>query len=152
MSFMQAITSGFKRYVDFQGRSSRSEYWWWFLFSALINFALGFIQGLIEALSGERLERLAAVARYLNLVALERERPRESLLNRRLVIDYEDLGPLAHAVWLRPPWTAQGQWAGPAGGCRARVQSRNASEARDKKGTRLAWLDGRGADGLREPL
>src|SRR5665213_745293 len=52
MSFMQAITSGFKRYVDFQGRSSRSEYWWWFLFSALINFALGFIQGLIEALSG----------------------------------------------------------------------------------------------------
>ena len=33
MSFTQAIGSGFSRYVDFSGRSSRSEYWWWFLFA-----------------------------------------------------------------------------------------------------------------------
>lgn len=32
MSFGQAIGSGFKRYVDFSGRSSRSECWWWYLF------------------------------------------------------------------------------------------------------------------------
>lgn len=32
MNFGQAIVSGFKRYVDFNGRSSRSEFWWWALF------------------------------------------------------------------------------------------------------------------------
>ena len=35
MNFPQAISSGFKRYVDFNGRSSRSEYWWWWLFEII---------------------------------------------------------------------------------------------------------------------
>jgi uncharacterized membrane protein YhaH (DUF805 family) len=48
MSFVQAINSGFHRYVDFQGRSSRSEYWYWFLFYFLIS--LGF--GVLEAIAG----------------------------------------------------------------------------------------------------
>lgn len=29
VSFVEAIKLGFKRYVDFDGRSSLSEYWWW---------------------------------------------------------------------------------------------------------------------------
>ena len=37
MNMGQAISSGFKRYVDFQGRSARSEYWWWTLFVFLVN-------------------------------------------------------------------------------------------------------------------
>jgi len=37
MNMGQAISSGFKRYVDFQGRSSRSEFWWWGLFVFLVN-------------------------------------------------------------------------------------------------------------------
>ena len=49
-----------------------------------------------KRVGGERLERLAAVARDLDLVALERERARERLLHGRLIVDYEDLGPLAH--------------------------------------------------------
>ena len=28
MSFTQAITTFFQKYVDFKGRASRSEYWW----------------------------------------------------------------------------------------------------------------------------
>ena len=32
MSFTQAIGSGFGKYAVFNGRSSRSEYWWWTLF------------------------------------------------------------------------------------------------------------------------
>ena len=28
MTFPQAIQSGFKNYVNFQGRATRSEYWW----------------------------------------------------------------------------------------------------------------------------
>jgi uncharacterized membrane protein YhaH (DUF805 family) len=37
MSFGKAIEAFFKRYFDFQGRSSRSEYWWFFLLDILIN-------------------------------------------------------------------------------------------------------------------
>ena len=37
MTFTQAIASGFRRYLDFRTRSSRSEYWWWTLFSALTS-------------------------------------------------------------------------------------------------------------------
>ena len=37
MTFTQAIASGFRRYFDFTTRSSRSEYWWWTLFSILAS-------------------------------------------------------------------------------------------------------------------
>jgi uncharacterized membrane protein YhaH (DUF805 family) len=32
MGFGQAISSGFSNYVNFSGRSARSEYWFWVLF------------------------------------------------------------------------------------------------------------------------
>jgi len=32
MNFGQAISSGFRNYVTFGGRASRSEYWYWVLF------------------------------------------------------------------------------------------------------------------------
>lgn len=36
MGFMEAVKSFFSRYVDFQGRSSRSEYWWPLLFMIIV--------------------------------------------------------------------------------------------------------------------
>ena len=46
MDFWQAIVSGFKNYVVFRGRSSRSEYWYWVLalwiggtITAIIDYA-----------------------------------------------------------------------------------------------------------------
>jgi len=35
MNFAQAITSGFRHYVAFAGRASRSEYWYWVLFTII---------------------------------------------------------------------------------------------------------------------
>lgn len=35
MSFTEAVQDGFEKYVGFEGRSSRSAYWWWYLFSIL---------------------------------------------------------------------------------------------------------------------
>ena len=32
MTFIQAVQSGFSNYVNFCGRSARSEYWFWILF------------------------------------------------------------------------------------------------------------------------
>jgi len=48
VSFTDAIRDGFSKYVTFSGRSSRSAYWWWYLFGILvlvvslaIDYALG---------------------------------------------------------------------------------------------------------------
>ena len=39
MSFSEAVGSGFRKYLVFNGRSSRSEYWWWILF-AIIGYVV----------------------------------------------------------------------------------------------------------------
>ena len=48
MSFTDAISDGLSKYVTFTGRSSRSAYWWFYLFGLLvviaaliIDFAIG---------------------------------------------------------------------------------------------------------------
>lgn len=50
VSFGQAIQMAFNRYADFNGRSSRSEYWWWFLFTFLVGCCSGLFQS--DVLSG----------------------------------------------------------------------------------------------------
>ena len=57
MSFTEAISDAFSKYVTFSGRSSRSAYWWFYLFSILvliaalaIDYALG-TGGIIYALA-----------------------------------------------------------------------------------------------------
>ena len=39
MSFADAIRDAFSKYVTFTGRSSRSAYWWFYLFGVLVLFA-----------------------------------------------------------------------------------------------------------------
>lgn len=39
-SFGQAVKRFFTKYADFTGRASRSEYWWWALFSILVAIVL----------------------------------------------------------------------------------------------------------------
>lgn len=46
MSFTQAIQSGFQNYANFEGRSSRSAYWYWALFA----FLLGLIPSMFDVL------------------------------------------------------------------------------------------------------
>jgi uncharacterized membrane protein YhaH (DUF805 family) len=40
MSFGAAIQTVLRRYAEFSGRASRSEFWWWALFNALVTSAL----------------------------------------------------------------------------------------------------------------
>jgi uncharacterized membrane protein YhaH (DUF805 family) len=47
MNFVQAISSGFSNYVQFGGRASRSEYWYWTLFSFLASIAAAIIDGML---------------------------------------------------------------------------------------------------------
>jgi uncharacterized membrane protein YhaH (DUF805 family) len=37
MSFGDAISSGFKNYINFEGRAARSEYWYWVLFNLIVS-------------------------------------------------------------------------------------------------------------------
>ena len=41
VSFTDAIRLGFQRHFDFDGRSTRAEYWWWLLFLVLVDLLLG---------------------------------------------------------------------------------------------------------------
>lgn len=45
MNFIQAIQSGFRHYVDFNGRASRSEFWYWMLFSTLVQIVVDILSG-----------------------------------------------------------------------------------------------------------
>jgi len=39
MSFVAAIQSGFRNYANFRGRASRSEFWWFSLFTLIVQLA-----------------------------------------------------------------------------------------------------------------
>jgi uncharacterized membrane protein YhaH (DUF805 family) len=43
MTFGEAINSGFRNYVTFNGRAVRSEYWYWVLFATLVALVAGVI-------------------------------------------------------------------------------------------------------------
>lgn len=49
MTFGESIRTCFSKYAAFDGRATRSEFWWWFLFSFLASAAAGMIS---ETLSG----------------------------------------------------------------------------------------------------
>lgn len=43
MTFIEAVTSVFQKYATFSGRATRSEYWWFALFSVLVNLAVSLV-------------------------------------------------------------------------------------------------------------
>ena len=53
MNFQIAIRSGFNNYANFKGRATRAEYWWWALFSLIVQIvtsgqnAIGDLIGLV---------------------------------------------------------------------------------------------------------
>ncbi|MCD8387177.1 MAG: DUF805 domain-containing protein [Bacteroidales bacterium] len=57
VSIDEAIKRGFQNYINFNGRASRSEYWWWALFS----FAVGIVAGWL----GEVVAGIATLALLL---------------------------------------------------------------------------------------
>lgn len=45
MSFQEAVKTAFDKYADFNGRASRSEYWYYVLFIFLVSMAISTIGG-----------------------------------------------------------------------------------------------------------
>lgn len=46
-TFGQAVKSCFNQYCGFKGRASRAEFWWFTLFTYIVGFVLGFVDGLL---------------------------------------------------------------------------------------------------------
>lgn len=69
MNFKDAIISGFKNYINFKGRASRSEYWYWVLFCLVGGFAAGFLEGMV--MGANHIEgKVHPISGLFNLVTL----------------------------------------------------------------------------------
>ncbi|MDP1708561.1 MAG: DUF805 domain-containing protein [Gammaproteobacteria bacterium] len=68
MTFGDSISTCFSKYAVFDGRASRSEFWWWVLFTFLVSLATGMVSETLSALFslGVLLPSLAAGARRLH--------------------------------------------------------------------------------------
>ena len=65
MGFVEASKSYLVKWLNFKGRTSRSEYWWGYLFSLIMSFTISFIIGFVAALFG--VEEDSATAGLLQL-------------------------------------------------------------------------------------
>ena len=50
MGFGEAIKTCFSKYVDFSGRATRAEFWWFMLFSFIVMFVVGFFGKVLGAI------------------------------------------------------------------------------------------------------
>lgn len=48
MDFMTAVKTCLNKYVDFNGRAARSEYWWFVLFNVAVAVVFSIIGGIIH--------------------------------------------------------------------------------------------------------
>lgn len=68
MNFGEAVSDGFSKYATFSGRSSRSAYWWFFLFSIIVYFGAAIVDG---AAKTQVFSVLALVALFLPGLAFQ---------------------------------------------------------------------------------
>ena len=64
MNFFEAITAGFRNYVNFSGRAIRSEFWYWTLFYVVVAVVLGLIDQRLNP--GTRL----GASSFVNIIVL----------------------------------------------------------------------------------
>lgn len=68
MTFVESVQTCFKKYAEFNGRASKSEYWWWILFVIVASLAgqmLGDVAGGLVSLA-TLLPSIAVAARRLH--------------------------------------------------------------------------------------
>ena len=74
MGFGEAVRTCMRKYVDFYGRASRAEYWWFLLFAILVDIVAGILDSTLWPSAGSRttgpLGGLASLALFLPLLAV----------------------------------------------------------------------------------
>jgi uncharacterized membrane protein YhaH (DUF805 family) len=71
MNFQQAIASGFKKYGNFSGRATRSEYWYWMLFQALGGIAFQLLDSILFQHGASPFGTLFSLAVLVPTIAVE---------------------------------------------------------------------------------
>lgn len=68
MQFTESVRTCFSKYASFDGRASRSEFWWWSLFCVLASAALGILSHKLSAVFtlATLLPSIAVTARRLH--------------------------------------------------------------------------------------
>jgi len=68
MTFVESIKTCFSKYADFNGRASRSEFWWWVLFVFLASAAASIVSPMLSGLFSLAvlLPNIAVAARRLH--------------------------------------------------------------------------------------
>ena len=101
MNFIDAIRSGFQNYFNFKGRASRSEFWYWVLFTVLIGLVASTLESAIwptPAFEGDWMQNFESIAAQQtplsNILTLVLFIPNLSMLARR----FHDAG--FSAKWL----------------------------------------------------
>ena len=61
MNLPQSVSTCLKKYLDFKGRASRSEFWYFFLFYIIASFVAGWLIGSFVALLGGSVNVLLVV-------------------------------------------------------------------------------------------
>jgi len=86
MNFADAIKNGFKNYVQFRGVASRSEFWYWTLFTFLVALVLGTIDAVMLAAStsNEPMNSLNASFGLANIASIAFFLPNLSVGIRRM--------------------------------------------------------------------
>jgi uncharacterized membrane protein YhaH (DUF805 family) len=70
MTFGKAISSGFSNYANFSGRSQRSAFWWWFLFSLIVEVIAAIIDTALFGANTSVLSPLAGLGLLLPTIAV----------------------------------------------------------------------------------
>ncbi len=117
VSFTKAVSDGFSRYATFSGRASRSAYWWWQVFEALV--VVGWA---VSAAASEAFGIIVLVGGFLVLIV-----PHISLTARRLhdmnvsawwllgvaLLSLIPFGIIGVVIWMCMPGTAGDNRYGP---------------------------------------
>ena len=84
MNFSDAVESGFRRYVDFNGRSTRPEYWYFFLFTVIFGVVLSVFHAIALAIGHGPNSTAAATTAISYLVDLAFFLPSLAVFVRRM--------------------------------------------------------------------
>jgi uncharacterized membrane protein YhaH (DUF805 family) len=123
MNFTDAVKAVFKKYVVFSGRSLRSEYWYWALFSFLASIVLSILDSAIfntnsstsTSLSGP-LQSIFEVGTFLPSLAVGVRRLHD--VNKSgwwWLIAFTIVGLIPLIIWaVRPGTPGKNNYGGPA--------------------------------------
>ena len=67
MNFQESISVCFKKYFNFDGRASKSEFWFFYLFAIIVLFVAGFVMGMLMP-TDESYDNLVFFIIYLPLL------------------------------------------------------------------------------------